>query len=199
MKAPAFHRKLALAACIASLGVVTVATAPKAVTRVLPLGSLRIVSTAQAQTASLTALATAVNTADQALASLQGQVIGWQLAGASFTPSLSQVTDPAGNVGYTSSKPYNAWVVLFNAPTQCGWSQYEGWVVVADDTDTPTYTTALATHPAVQAGNTCTLQAAGAVAPPAVPPVTVGTGPVGPGVLVVPSCPTRLQPVCQIH
>ena len=176
------RRKLAIALCVSALGVATVAAAPRSVTRLLSLGDLRLVSTAQASTP-LTLVANAVDTANQELASVQGQVTGWQVAGASFVPALTQVTDPGGNVGYKTSAPYNAWVVLFSAPQQCGWNTYEGWVIVDDDDATPTYTSVLATHPIVQAGNTCSLQDAGAVPPPDVPSETIGTGPLGPGAL----------------
>jgi len=183
------HRKLSMAAGVAALAVVCVSAAPAPVTRIVAFHSFRLVSTARAQTDSpITGLSSAVNAADQDLASLQGQVTGWQLAGASFVPSLTQVIDPGGSVGYTSNEGYNAWVLLFNAPQQCGWSSYEGWVIVADDSGTPTYASALATHPAAQAGNTCTLQAAGAAPPPAVPSENLGTGPVGPGAVINPDC-----------
>ena len=178
------HRKVAIAAAVAALAMVCVSAAPAAVTHIVALRSLRMVSTAHAQTDSpITGLASAVNTANQQLASIQGQVTGWQLAGASYVPSLTRVTDPAGNDGFSSSEPFNAWVLLFNAPEQCGWSTYEGWVIVDDASDTPTYTSVLATHPAAQVGNTCTLQDTGATPPPAVPAVVLGTGPLGPGML----------------
>lgn len=178
------HRKVAIAAAVAALAVVCVSAAPAAVSHVIPLRSLRILSTARAQTDSpITGLATAVDTADQDLATVQGQVIGWQLAGASFVPSLTQVMDPSGNVGFQSSAGFNAWVLLFDAPQQCGWSTYEGWVIVDDGSDTPAYASVLATHPAAQVGSTCTLQDTGATPPPAVPPLSFGTGPLPPAIL----------------
>jgi hypothetical protein len=129
---------------LCGLTVVAQATAP-AVLRTTPLGDLRIVSRADADSPT-TPLATVLNAGNTALQQAQGQSLQWSLSQAQFVPGLTQVLDPSGQVLYQTNQAINGWVVRMSAPPQCDYNLVQGVVVFDDNWQTVVMASALETN-----------------------------------------------------